>query len=422
MVLMRQSTRFIRAAVLLIICLAGLSGFVQAANTHPVVFVHGFAGFGRSEGLGFHYWGGNTDLQEVMKGIFPDQEFFTAAMGPVSSNWDRAVELYYQIKAGCVDYGKEHSLTFHHERFGRCYDGFYPEWDQDHPIHIISHSMGGQTARTLVQLLATNGGEKNPNLFGNREASSSPVTSITTLATPHDGATLADIITDFTPFMQSLVAGIATLSSGLDGISRFVYDFKLDQWGISAQAPNESFPDYLHRVMASPLWANRLNKDLSAYDLSPKGAAELNSWVKDQPHVYYFSYSTKSTWTGPVTGWEYPVPFTNPLISIFSGPPFMGNYTRKEAGYPEIDKSWWPNDGVVNTRSMRGPTIQACNNKFCQTSSTVRNMGKEDNPMAGQWNWKGLEEGLDHMDIIGWSLQFDGVVFYKTLVAMLRQL
>jgi len=417
--LIQRSTRTIMATLVLIACLSGLSHFALAANTHPVIFVHGFAGFGRSEGLGFHYWGGNTDLQELMIGTYPDQKFFTAAVGPLSSNWDRAVELYYQIKGGCVDYGKKHSSAFHHSQFGRCYEGFYPQWDKVHPIHIISHSMGGQTARTLVQLLTTNGGQKNPDLFGNQPTASSWVMSITTLATPHDGTTLADIITDFVPFIQSLVAGMATFSSGLDGISRFVYDFKLDQWGIKARAPNESFPQYLQRVMASPLWANRSNRDLSSYDLSPKGAAELNAWVKDQPQVYYFSYSTKSTWTGPLTGWEYPVPFTNPLISIFSGPPFMGSYTRQEAGYPEIDKSWWPNDGVVNTRSMKGPTIQVCSDGFCPTSSTIRD---ENEPKAGIWNWKGLENGLDHMDIIGWSLEFDSVGFYKGLVAMLRQL
>ena len=44
---------------------------------------------------------------------------------PVSSRWlfscqvwDRAVELFYQIKGGTVDYGKEHSALHGHARFG----------------------------------------------------------------------------------------------------------------------------------------------------------------------------------------------------------------------------------------------------------------------------------------------------------------
>jgi triacylglycerol lipase len=420
--LMRRPKQLMTAVVILLALGCWWPQFAHADNTYPVVFVHGFAGFGRSEGLGFRYWGGKTDLEEVLKASHPDQKFFTAAVGPVSSNWDRAVELFHQVKGGCVDYGKQHSDALHHHRFGRCYEGFYPEWGKDHPIHIVSHSMGGQTARTLAQLLAANGDEKNSGLFGDNPVDSSWIMSITTLAAPHDGTTLADIITDYVPFIQSIVAGMATLASGLDGVDRFVYDFKLDQWGIKAQAATESFPEYLLRVLGSPLWTERRNRDLSSYDLSPKGAAELNAWVKDQPLIYYFSYSTKTTWTGMLTGFEYPLPLTNPLISIFAGPPFMGSFTRKVAGYLIIDKSWWPNDGVVNTRSMRGPTLQLCNGKFCQTPSTITDIREGGRPTVGVWNWKGLEDGLDHMDIIGWSLQFDSARFYQGLIETLRRI
>jgi len=36
----------------------------------------------------------------------------------------------------------------------RTFLGLYPEWDSEHPIHLVAHSMGGLTARCLVQLLA----------------------------------------------------------------------------------------------------------------------------------------------------------------------------------------------------------------------------------------------------------------------------
>ena len=39
-------------------------------------------------------------------------EVMVTNVGPISSNWDRAVELYYQIKGGQVDYGKTHSEKF----------------------------------------------------------------------------------------------------------------------------------------------------------------------------------------------------------------------------------------------------------------------------------------------------------------------
>ena len=35
------------------------------------------------------------------------------------------------------------------------YQGLYPQWSAKNPIHIIGHSMGGQTARMLDYLLRT---------------------------------------------------------------------------------------------------------------------------------------------------------------------------------------------------------------------------------------------------------------------------
>jgi len=66
-----------------------------AANTYPVILVHGFAGFGRSEMLGYKYWGGLTDLQEQLKTKYSNQLVATAVVGPFSSNWDRVAELFY---------------------------------------------------------------------------------------------------------------------------------------------------------------------------------------------------------------------------------------------------------------------------------------------------------------------------------------
>jgi triacylglycerol lipase len=66
-----------------------------ASNSYPVVFVHGFAGFGRSEMLGYKYWGGLTDLEVQLQARYSDgQQVRTAVVGPFSSNWDRAVELF----------------------------------------------------------------------------------------------------------------------------------------------------------------------------------------------------------------------------------------------------------------------------------------------------------------------------------------
>ncbi|GMF33662.1 unnamed protein product [Phytophthora lilii] len=100
-----------------------------ASNTHPVVLVHGFSGWGREELLDFKYWGGlQGDFQEELRA--QGYTVFTAVVGPFSSNWDRSCELYAQIKGGQVDYGVKHSAKHGHLRFGRNFTGLYPEWGE----------------------------------------------------------------------------------------------------------------------------------------------------------------------------------------------------------------------------------------------------------------------------------------------------
>ena len=90
-------------------------------------------------------------LQWGFPGVFPDQDYlqivrdrghkvYYATVGPVSSNWDRACELFAQIKGGSVDYGKNHSETHRHDQRGnQNFPGFYPEWDGNNKIHLVGH-------------------------------------------------------------------------------------------------------------------------------------------------------------------------------------------------------------------------------------------------------------------------------------------
>jgi hypothetical protein len=96
-----------RAAILLlpVLLLSACSGGSPAlespperkrVNDYPIVLVYGLLGFGRDELFGFKYWGGFIDLeQELREGGY---ETYTSAVGPVSSVWDRACELYACIK------------------------------------------------------------------------------------------------------------------------------------------------------------------------------------------------------------------------------------------------------------------------------------------------------------------------------------
>ena len=81
--------------------------FLVAQNTYPIVLVHGFMGWGEDEMGGYRYWGGRQDYAQMLRD--EGHTVFTVSIGPVSSNWERAVEVYTQLKGGQVDYGKAHA-------------------------------------------------------------------------------------------------------------------------------------------------------------------------------------------------------------------------------------------------------------------------------------------------------------------------
>ena len=143
---------------------------------------------------------------------------------------------------------------------------------------------------------------------------------------------------------------------------------------------------YLTRVEQSPIWQSH---DISAWDLSPDGARELNRKFPARPRVYYFSWATSAT----VPAWpsRYQIPRPTLLPQFWGTALFIGSYTRNEPGLIVIDEHWWENDGVVNTRSMAGPTLDAADRIVPWRSP----------PQPGVWNDRGILSGWDHMDIVG---------------------
>ena len=240
---------------------------LSAQNSYPIILIHGFLGWGRDEMAGYYYWGGRTDLERSLRE--EGYEVYTVSVGPISSNFDRAVEAFYQIKGGQVDYGNEKAEK--HEIIQRPsmknYKGLYPVWDAYHPVHIISHSQGGQTARMLETLLKTIvSDEKSPLLS---EEHNGWIKSITTISTPHNGTTLVPIMLDVFPFVLNL----APWFGGID-IEKIddLFNFDLEQWGVE-RLPGESLKEYYKRIADSPLAESR---NLCTWDLSLEGAAEFN--------------------------------------------------------------------------------------------------------------------------------------------------
>ena len=92
---------------------------------------------------------------------------------------------------------------------GKVYEGFYPQWDEENPVHLIGYSFGGLTNRMLLHLLNStfNDGDKgeldDSELLG--KSLKNWIKSITTMSTPHNGSTLSDIVIRSLPFTDNLL-------------------------------------------------------------------------------------------------------------------------------------------------------------------------------------------------------------------------
>lgn len=373
--------RIIQACAAALLALVAACLPAAAANNHPVILVHGFLGFGPDEfqHSGFNYWGGYGDIAAHMQVYRGPRTVYAAAVGPISSNWDRAADLYAQIKGGCVDYGAAHVRRQGtpgqvQKPPGRCWaadpannpQGYplalYPAWDAQHPIHFIGHSQGGTTVRALIQLLEHGSPEDEGGGELYRGGKVGWVRSLTTISTPHNGTTLSDAVLNILPTL---------------------------------------------RTPLRDLLSNRA----AQWEMAPDGAREFNLWARTSPHVVYLSVGTLATESGswccngtdrviaPIqtTAYQYARADMIPYFKAFAGEWIVpsalqngiGGYTQQAPGRVRIDSDWFPNDGVVNTVSMRAPA-----------GHSVRDY--DGVAMKGCWNYLGTWRGYDHFDILNW--------------------
>ena len=357
-----------------------------AQNDYPIVLIHGFFGWGNDEMGNYRYWGGQKDIQKTLE----ENGFtvFNVSVGPISSNWDRAVEVYYQLKGGQTDYGYKHAKKYGliQKPSDKKYKGLYPEWDKNHPVHLIGHSMGGQTARMLQYLLETELFENDSSTTNEKSdllglSRKDWISSITSLATPHDGSTLADILTKTFPFIQYFI--------GLAGVvGTDFYDFDLSQWNLN-RSSEESWSKYVHKMRNHNAWKT---KNISSWDLSLDGARELNNHLQASADVYYFSIVTSTTEKREFGHNHDPVENTPILIKTRSK--LLGSRSGYWADGAMTDSLWFENDGVVNTISMYGPSTGI------NGSDPLVQYEKGDLLIPGQWYWQKISK-MDHWSIMG---------------------
>ncbi len=260
---------------------------------YPVVFVHGMFGWGDNEGINKKapYWGGTTgSLTEYLSGN--GVECYSASVGPMSSAWDQACELYAQLMGTRIDYGEHHSRVYGHKRFGRTYKKpLFENWSSEKKVHLIGHSFGGNAIRLLAHLLeygapdevAENQEDISPLFVGGQK---DLICSITAICSPLNGTDAYETIQRFklmglTKFLTLNYTMIVS-RSGLQGT---LVDFHLEQMGVHTTDDIKDKKKFLEAI--KDLY---LCKESIDYDMSEKGTQELNGFIKIVPSVHYFSY------------------------------------------------------------------------------------------------------------------------------------
>ena len=378
----------------------------MAKNNYPVVLVHGMFGFGQQQKTNdflpyFGLW--NKDIRKMFNeemGV----HCVAPSVGPFTSAWNRACELYAQLVGGRVDYGKAHAEKYGHERYGRTYEALLPEWgtrDKDGnviKVNFIGHSFGGVSARMLTELLI-NGSEEERAVTDPSDLSplfkggqTGLVHSITTLASPHNGMTSVEnrqgeVMGQICRVMSDVVNIIDATP-----LKKF-YDLQLDHYKITPKGIFGFTRAWSDKKICKYFFDN---EDNIVYDLTLKGAKEANEKIATQPDIYYFSFRGKRT-IG-ILGRQIPSPKSFPVLNILGY--FMG--TNREA---VPDKSWLANDMIINTVSgeapHNGPRRDAKPN--------------EKSYQPGIWNVMPVEK-KDHMSYCGWMEKEETYAkFYKDI-------
>lgn len=371
------------------------------ATDYPYVFVHGMGGWGPDNS--FYdispYWGGGlsvgsgTDLIKILneQGI----EAYAPSVGPLSSAWDRACELYAQLTGTVVDYGEAHSKSHNHDRYGFDYTGkatMGEPWDLKEKINLVGHSFGGATVRLLTSLLtygdadevAATGDDTSPLFTGGHDC----VHSCITLSAPHNGSQVANILID-PQITMLLISAVLNVVGAIFGNEFLVFSFQLGHHGLTPE--EDEFRAWINPVS---IWNFYASNDNCGYDMTLRGAAELNEKIKLAPNTYYYSYTTVNTEEGKLLGYQLPGEGLSPIFYISSAMLSLSKGFTVDGIKMEGD--WVMNDGIVPFASAIYPSCDA------ETALSYEDEIEKGNKIKpGRWYYFEPMTGMDHFDFCG---------------------
>lgn len=386
-------------------------------NEYPFVFVHGMGGWGAyEENAPMPYWGGmsfdglkmstsDTNIVDILNeyGI----ETYEASVGPFSSAWDRACELYAQLTGTVVDYGAAHSEAHGHDRYGYSYEGkalMGENWDLTTPINIMGHSFGGPTVRLFASLMyygdeaerAATGDETSPLFTGGHDV----IHSCTTFSSPNDGTPIADFLVDLK--LIALIAFAGNLLGTIFGDNVMMWSLRFGHFGITPPEGQDRACFSLKNII------NFYNaNDNCGYDMTINGAKELNEKIKLSPNTYYYSYTAIATEENAFGRQKLQTP------SLFSFSSFvLSAYEGKTIDGVEMTKEWAISDGIVPYASAKCPKKNLDTAK--NYSEAIAN-GEEILP--GRWYMMDPLTDFQHasyMGTIGWPTTYED--FYTSFI------
>lgn len=331
-------------------------------TNYPTILVHGFLGVDQKNYFSYLYQYFGSFTKDLRKHWEQDlgYEVYQPSLGPFTGMWERSCELYAYIFGGTVDYGVYHSQKHRIKRFGRTYPGVLTDLGtpgKHAKVNLIGHSFGGPTV-TMFSWILAEGCQEELDATPADEVSDffkggkgDLLHSVSTLSATNRGTAATVFAGD--KVLYYICKGLMTAGAYAGDALDKVYDLYFDPWGTMedpATCTDHSLGKDMDLKQAGiNAYAEAYEGGNIWYEMKPSVSdAMLKGW-KANPNTYYIAHPARGTHTNK-SG--------NESADTHIFPPFMitawilGNYTNKEAG---IDKTWLPNDGIVNTTSMGAP-------------------------------------------------------------------